>query len=99
MQQKLLLLFAGGVAPSSARTPRAQWKVIQEMGKEWKAVDHERTSRAVSLTLGEDGRKRVLTYNLGLHISSHRWDRFTQVQPLSRFEVKPACTDLPCGAV
>ncbi len=83
MQQKLLLLLAGGVALSSARTPNAQWEIIQEMGREWKAVDHQRMSRAItslyesklidakrnddgtfSLTLGEDGRKRVLTYNL-----------------------------------
>jgi DNA-binding transcriptional regulator PaaX len=48
LQKKLLLLLQGGIALSCARTLGAQWKVLQELGKEWESIDRQRLNRAIS---------------------------------------------------
>lgn len=48
VQKKLILLLQGGIALSCARTPSAQWKILQELGKEWEKVNHQRLNRAIT---------------------------------------------------
>ncbi|TSC83611.1 MAG: phenylacetic acid degradation operon negative regulatory protein [Parcubacteria group bacterium Gr01-1014_17] len=48
MQQKILLLLLGGVALACARTVGEQWKILTEMGKEWKHIKRQRVERAIA---------------------------------------------------
>lgn len=48
MQKKVLLLLQGGIALSCARTLGKQWKVLQELGGEWKKIDRQRVNRAIT---------------------------------------------------
>ena len=48
IQQKILLLLLGGVALSCARTLGEQWKIITEMGEEWRDIKRQRVERAIA---------------------------------------------------
>ncbi len=48
VQKKLILLLQGGIALSCARTPYAQWKILQELGQEWKTIGRQKLDRAIT---------------------------------------------------
>ena len=48
IQQKILLLLLGGVALACAGTVGKQWKILTEMGKEWKQIKKQRVERAIA---------------------------------------------------
>ena len=48
IQKKLLLLLQGGIALSCARTLNAQWKILQELGKEWRTINRQLLDRAIT---------------------------------------------------
>lgn len=46
-QQKILLLLAGGVALSCARTLGEQWKIARELPVQWKNIKRQAAERAI----------------------------------------------------
>ncbi len=48
VQQKLLLLLLAWVSISLAPSPRKQWRVLQELNKEWKAIDRKSITRSLA---------------------------------------------------
>ncbi|PIQ68088.1 MAG: hypothetical protein COV91_06000 [Candidatus Taylorbacteria bacterium CG11_big_fil_rev_8_21_14_0_20_46_11] len=48
IQKRILLLLETGVMLSCARTPLAQWRVVKDLGKEWRDVDRYKLGRALT---------------------------------------------------
>lgn len=48
IQQRILLLLLGGLALSLSRSPRAQFKILKGMVKEWKNIPEANIRRAIN---------------------------------------------------
>lgn len=49
IQRKILLLLLGGVALGLSGSPRRYFKVLNEINKEWKAIDRQKLKRSIRL--------------------------------------------------
>ncbi len=47
LQKRLLILLVGGISIGLSHNPRQQFKVLKEMGKEWKRVKNESLRKAI----------------------------------------------------
>ncbi|MBU2635030.1 hypothetical protein KJ841_00975 [Patescibacteria group bacterium] len=46
-KQKILLLLFGGLAFGYSITPNRQWKVLKEVGREWKKIDEKKLKEEI----------------------------------------------------
>lgn len=83
IQKKILVLLMGGLSLGLSHSPRQQFKILKQIGKEWNKINQQALRRAIrslyerkltdikenkngtlSLILNDNGRQRVLTYEI-----------------------------------
>jgi len=48
VQRKVLLLLLGGFALSCTRSPKTQWRIIKEVGEEWKEIGKQAAEQSIN---------------------------------------------------
>ncbi len=89
LQKKVLLLLYGGIALGLTRNPKQYFRIVREVGKEWKKIDRNSLNRAVrslyksKLVSTKDNRDGTLTLFL-----SREGERLALTYDIENMEIK-----------